>query len=148
LATHPSTVAIQNFVEANRPKVESLVDVQVLLHDPVYFWLTLAVVSPIVGGLREELWRSSFLAGLRALWPRAFASSRGGIAGAGVAALFFGMGHYPQGMLAVAMITIVGFLLGVIMTLHRSMWPSAVAHALFDVTSVAMMPLALKHLIH
>ena len=35
------------------------------------------------------------------------------------------------------MITIVGFLLGVIMSLHRSVWPSVVAHGLFDAASLA-----------
>ncbi len=57
------------------------------------------LVSFLVGGLREELWRSSFIAGLRALWPRAFDSENGGILAAGIAALFFGVGHLPQGWL-------------------------------------------------
>jgi len=144
--TRPSMASVQNFAQANRPKVEALVDFNALSHNPIYFWLTLALVSPVVGGLREELWRSSFLAGLRSIWPRTFASERGGYFGAGVAALFFGLGHYPQGWLAVGMITIVGFLLGVIMTVHRSIWPAAVAHGLFDATSVAMLPFALHQL--
>ncbi|EDY20671.1 Abortive infection protein [Chthoniobacter flavus Ellin428] len=144
--TRPSMSAVQNFAQANRPKVEALVDFNALSHNPVYFWLTLALVSPVVGGLREELWRSSFLAGLRSIWPRTFASERGGYFGAAVAALFFGLGHYPQGWLAMGMITIVGFLLGVIMTVHRSIWPAAVAHGLFDATSVAMLPFALHQM--
>jgi membrane protease YdiL (CAAX protease family) len=146
LITKPSMAQIQGFAQANRPKVEALLDFQALTHNPLYFWLTLALVSPIVGGLREELWRSSFLAGLRSIWPRVFASNGGGIAGAAVAAVFFGFGHYTQGWIAVGMITVVGFLLGVIMTLHRSIWPSAVAHGLFDATSIALLPLAMEHL--
>ncbi len=137
LVTRTSMTAVQSFADSHRPKVESLVDLNALAHNPMYFWLTLVLVSPVVGGLREELWRSSFLAGLRALWPRAFSSNGGGIFGAAVAALFFGAGHYPQGWLAMGMITIVGFLLGVIMVLHRSIWPSVVAHGLFDVASMA-----------
>ena len=121
-------------------------DVQLLSHDPVYFWLSVVLVSLVIGGLREELWRSSFLAGLRSLWPRAFGSTGGGIAGAAVAALFFGAGHIPQGLLAAGMIAVVGFLLGVIMTLHRSVWPSVVAHGLFDAASMAMLPWAMQHL--
>jgi membrane protease YdiL (CAAX protease family) len=146
VSTHASPAEIQNFTTANRPKVETLVDVQALAHDPLYFWLTVGLVSFVVAGLREELWRSSFLAGLRSLWPRTFASHRGGIAGAGVAALFFGAGHIPQGLLAVAAVTVVGFLLGVIMTLHRSVWPSIVAHGLFDAASMALLPWAVQQM--
>jgi membrane protease YdiL (CAAX protease family) len=145
ICARPSRVAMQQFSEAHRPQVETLVDLQALSNDPVYFWLAVIVVSLVMGGLREELWRSSFLAGLRSLWPRVFGSSGGGIAGAAIAALFFGAGHLPQGMLAVAMVTIVGFLLGVIMTLHRSVWPSVVAHGLFDSASIAMIPWAMRH---
>jgi membrane protease YdiL (CAAX protease family) len=130
---------LQSFFQANRPKVEVLVDMHAMVEDPVYRWLNVVVVSFLVGGLREELWRSSFLAGLRALWPRTFESTRGGILAAGVAALFFGFGHLPQGWLTVGIITIVGFLLGVIMVLHRSIWPSVVAHGCFDAASMAML---------
>ena len=145
-STRASPAEVQNFAAANRPQVEKLVDIQALSHDPVYFWLTVVLVSLVIGGLREELWRSSFLAGLRSLWPRTFGSTGGGIAGAAIAALFFGAGHLPQGILAAAMIAVVGFLLGVIMTLHRSVWPSVVAHGLFDAASIAMLPWAMQHL--
>jgi hypothetical protein len=121
-------------------------DVQALSHNPVYFLLMVVLVSWVIGGLREELWRSSFLAGLRSLWPRVFASNGGGIAGAAVAALFFGVGHIPQGLLAAATITVVGFLLGVIMTMHRSIWPSVVAHGLFDSASMVLIVWVLPHI--
>lgn len=121
-------------------------DVQALSDNPVYFWLTVIFVSMVIGGLREELWRASFLAGLRALWPRVFGSTNGGIAGAALASLFFGAGHLPQGLLAVGMVTIVGFLLGVIMTLHRSIWPSVIAHGLFDAVSLAALPWVMHQL--
>jgi membrane protease YdiL (CAAX protease family) len=146
VVAHASSAQVQEFAVANRPQVEKLVDMEVLAHDPVYFWLSVILVSLVIGGLREELWRSSFLAGLRSLWPRAFGSTGGGIAGAAIAALFFGAGHIPQGLLAAAMIGLVGFLLGVIMTLHRSVWPSVVAHGLFDAASVAMLPWAMQRL--
>jgi membrane protease YdiL (CAAX protease family) len=141
IASHRASVAeVQKFVTENRPQVEKLVDIQAMTHNPAYFWLAVILVSFVIGGLREELWRSSFLAGLRSIWPRVFASQNGGIAGAAIAALFFGAGHLPQGMLAVAMITVVGFLLGVAMTVHRSIWPSVVAHGLFDAASMAALP--------
>jgi membrane protease YdiL (CAAX protease family) len=146
LVNHVPQSQMAEFVSAHRPQVERLMDVDALANDPLYFWVTLIVVSFVIGGLREELWRSSFLAGLRALWPRAFGSTGGGIAGAAVVAVFFGIGHLPQGLLAVVVISVVGFLLGIIMTLHRSIWPSVFAHAFFDAGSVALIPWAMKHL--
>jgi membrane protease YdiL (CAAX protease family) len=139
-STHASSAQVQSFAEAHRPKVETLIDVQAMAQNPAYFWLNVILVSFLVGGLREELWRSSFIAGLRALWPRAFDSETGGILAAGIAALFFGVGHLPQGWLTAGMITIVGFLLGVIMTLHRSVWPSVMAHGFFDAASMSLLP--------
>ena len=81
LATRLATPqGLQDFMMANRPDVEKLVDVSALRQNPVYFWLTLTLVSFGVAGFREELWRSSFLAGLRTLWPRRFGSTGGQIA--------------------------------------------------------------------
>lgn len=136
----------EKYVQDHRPKIEALVDLQALTNDPLYFWLSVILVSLVVGGLREELWRSSFLAGLRSLWPRAFGSHGGGVAGAAVAALFFGVGHIPQGVLAVGLVTVVGFLLGIIMSLHRSIWPSVVAHGLFDATTMVMIAWMSQHM--
>ena len=146
LSTHASTAQVQSFAQEHAPKVETLIDVRAMSENPAYFWLNVILVSFLVGGLREELWRSSFMAGLRALWPRAFASETGGILAAGIAALFFGVGHLPQGWLAAGIITIVGFLLGVIMTLHRSVWPSVMAHGFFDAASMSLLPWALRHM--
>jgi membrane protease YdiL (CAAX protease family) len=128
----------ERYLKDHQPNVGALVDLHALANDPTYFWLNVLLVSFVVGGLREELWRSSFLAGLRALWPRTFSSNRGGIAAAAVAAIFFGAGHLPQGTLAAMMVTIVGFLLGVIMTVHRSIWPSVIAHGFFDAASMSL----------
>ena len=146
LSSAASKADVQNFVQVNRPQVEKLVDLHAMSASPAYFWLNVILVSFVIGGLREELWRSSFLAGLRSLWPRIFGSNRGGIAGAAVAAFFFGAGHYPQGIMAAALISVVGFLLGVIMTLHRSVWPSVVAHGLFDAATLALLPWAMQQM--
>jgi membrane protease YdiL (CAAX protease family) len=144
---HRASVAdMQKFAMENRPQVEKLVDIQAMTQNPAYFWLTVILVSFVVGGLREELWRSAFLSGLRSIWPRVFGSKGGGIGGAAIAALFFGAAHLPQGMLAVALITVVGFLLGVIMTLHRSIWPSVVTHGFFDAATFAVLPWATHYL--
>jgi membrane protease YdiL (CAAX protease family) len=147
MATRGASPAnVQEFVQAHRPHVEKLVDVQAMSSSPAYYWLNVVLVSFVIGGLREELWRSSFLAGLRSIWPRAFGSQRGAIGGAAIAALFFGVGHIPQGMLAAALITVVGFLLGMIMTAHRSIWPSVAAHGFFDAASLALLPWAMQHM--
>jgi len=135
---------IKAFIEVHRPQVEKLVDTGAMQWNSAYFWLNATLVSLVVGGLREELWRSSFLAGLRALWPRAFGSQGGSIAAAAVAALFFGVGHLPQGILGASIITVVGFFLGVIMTQHKSIWPAVIAHGLFDATSMALLPIAME----
>jgi len=138
-----SQTKLEQFTEANRPKVEVLVDVHALANDPVYFWLNVTLVSLVVAGLREELWRSAFLAGLRSIWPKSFEGTRGGLFAAAIAALFFGLAHFPQGVLAVVLATLLGLGLGAIMVLHRSIWPAVLAHGFFDATSFALIPFAL-----
>lgn len=69
--------SLKTFVSNNRPDVEALIDVAAMRNNPVYFWLTLTVVSFIVAGLREELWRSAFLAGMKTLWPQRFGTRAG-----------------------------------------------------------------------
>jgi membrane protease YdiL (CAAX protease family) len=83
---------------------------------------------------------------LRGLCPSVFEGTWGGVGGAAIAALFFGAGHLPQGVAAAAVITVVGFGLGVIMVVHRSMWPAAIAHGAFDAASFAAIPWMMQHL--
>jgi membrane protease YdiL (CAAX protease family) len=116
------------------------VDVSALRNNPLYFWLSVTLVSFVVGGLREELWRASFLAGMKALFPRQFGSLRGQIVAAFLAAIVFGLGHLLQGPIAACLAGILGFFLGVIMILHRSIWPAVIAHGMFDATSLALLP--------
>ena len=138
--------SFQEFVVVNRPLVEAVVDVSAMRRDPLYFWLTLTLVSFVVAGLREELWRSAFLAGLRVLWPRQFGSRAGQIAAVGLVAVVFGLGHLTQGPIAVCLTALLGFGLGVIMVLHRSIWPAVMAHGMFDATSLALVPWVLEKL--
>jgi membrane protease YdiL (CAAX protease family) len=35
---------------------------------------------------------------------------------------------------------LLGFLIGIIMVMHRSIWPAVIAHGLFDATSFAILP--------
>jgi membrane protease YdiL (CAAX protease family) len=128
-------------IQSNRPNLGALVDVGALGTDPAYFWLNVILVSFVVAGLREELWRAAMLAGLRAVWPDWFGSRPGQIAAVGVAAALFGLGHVSQGPAAVGAAGLLGFGLGVIMVLHRSIWPAVITHGLFDATTFAVLPL-------
>ena len=40
---------------------------------------------------------------------------------------------------------ILGVGLGAIMVYHQSIWPAVFAHGIFDATTFALLPLALKH---
>jgi len=132
--------SLEQFVLTNRPDVETVVDISTMRRDPLYFWLTVTLVSFIVAGLREELWRSGMLAALRALWPGAFGSRRGQIAAVALIAIVFGVGHWPMGIIAVFMTGLLGFMLGLIMVFHRSIWPAVIAHGAFDATTMALLP--------
>ena len=134
---------LQTFVQENRPNVEAIVDVSSLEDDPVYFWLMVTFVSFVVAGLREELWRSAFLADTRAIWPRFFGSRLGEFTAVLLAAIVFGLGHLPQGPVAATMAGMLGVGLGIIMVCHRSIWPAVIAHGCFDATSFALIPLAM-----
>jgi membrane protease YdiL (CAAX protease family) len=137
---------LQNFLLANRPDVGAIVDVAALKTHPLYYWLNLTLVSFVIGGLREELWRAGFLAGLRKLWPARFGSRSGAILGVAIAAVAFGLGHLVQGPLAVCFTALLGFGLGLIMVVHRSIWPAVLAHGFFNATSFALIPFALEKL--
>jgi hypothetical protein len=94
VATHVTTIeSLGRLLTVHAPRVEALLDVSAMRSDPLYYWLTITFISFVVAGLREELWRAAFLAGLRALWPRWFTSRAGQIAAVAVAAVVFGLGH-------------------------------------------------------
>lgn len=137
---------VQHIAMANRPDVNALVDVSALRHNPLYFWLTITLVSFVLAGFREELWRSGVLAGLRALWPRGFGSTGGQIAAAVLAAVVFGLGHLAQGPLAACGAGFLGLGLGIIMVLHQSIWPAVIAHGAFDATTFGLLPWVLEKL--
>lgn len=137
--------SLQEYAVKNKPDVETVVNIKALSEDSAYYWLSLTLVSFVVAGLREELWRSASLAGLRNLWPQRFGSRKGEILGVLLTAVVFGLGHLPQGILGVALTGLVGACLGGIMIYHRSIWPAVLAHGFFDATSLALLPLVLKH---
>jgi membrane protease YdiL (CAAX protease family) len=138
--------ALSSLVMVNRPRVEAIVGVSALRDNPLYFVLAVTLVSFVLGGLREELWRSAFLGGMRALWPGRFGSQAGQIVAVAIAAILFGLGHLSQGVMAIGLTALLGFGLGLIMVLHRSIWPAVIAHGMFDATSLALIPWALEKL--
>ena len=149
LATHSMTMdSLQAFLARNRPGIENAVDVSALRDHSAYYWLTLTVVSFVVAGLREELWRASFLAGLRRLWPRQFSSPAGQVCAVVIAAVLFGLAHLSMGILAALLGGLLGLGLGLIMVFHRSVWPAVLAHGFFDATSMALIPWAMELMRH
>jgi membrane protease YdiL (CAAX protease family) len=138
--------SLAQFSAEGRTAVEQIVDVSAMQHNRAYFWLTVTIASFVVGGLREELWRSGTLAAMRALWPKLFEGRGGQIAGVALIAIVFGLAHLTLGLLPAGMAMILGFLLGIIMVVHQSIWPAVIAHGMFDATSFALVPIALEHL--
>jgi membrane protease YdiL (CAAX protease family) len=137
--------AINDFISTNSSSARKIVDITTMRDNPVYFWLTLTVVSFIVAGLREELWRSAFLAGMRSLWPQHFSSNLGQVSAVTICAIIFGFGHSAMGLLAVCLTGLLGLGLGLIMIFHKSIWPAVIAHGMFDATAMAMIPWVMTH---
>src|SRR5205807_3969235 len=127
---------VQEYVNANRPDVEALVSVPAMRTNPAYFWLTITLVSFVVAGIREEMWRAGTLAAMRVLWPRIFDTRRGQLLAVALIAVAFGLMHIRMGVLATVAAGILGLFLGVLIVLHRSIWPAVIAHGLFDATSM------------
>ena len=122
-----------------RPKSEMLFDPKSLTNDPVYYWLMLTVVSFVLAGLREELWRAGMFAALAALFPKGFERWPGKLAALGIVALIFGLGHLPQGAGGVGVTLLLGLGLGTVMLGHRSIWEAVLAHGFFDASSFMML---------
>jgi membrane protease YdiL (CAAX protease family) len=131
---------LQEYVYANRPDVDVLVSVPAMRNNPAYFWLTVTLVSFVVAGLREEMWRGGTLAAMRVLWPGVFDSRRGQVFAITLIAVAFGAMHFRMGALATVGAGILGLFLGLIMVLHRSIWPAVIAHGFFDATTMAVLP--------
>lgn len=131
---------VQEYVNANRPEVEALVSVPAMRSNPAYYWLTITLVSFVVAGVREEMWRAGTLAAMRALWPRAFGSTLGQGFAISLIAVAFGAMHLRMGVLAAVGAGVLGLMLGIIMVLHKSIWPAVIAHGLFDATTLALLP--------
>lgn len=130
---------------ALRPQVENLLNVDALVRDPFYLLVTLTLVSFVVAGLREELWRAGVLAGLLALFPQRFEGWKGKVLAVSLVSVLFGLGHIPQGFGGVLATTVLGFGLGMIMVWHRSIWPAVLAHGFFDATTFFLLFVLMKY---
>lgn len=128
-----------------RPGTEQLLDASALVRSPLYLVLCLTLLSFIVAGLREELWRAGMFAGFQALFPRRFATLTGKIISVAAAALLFGSGHTVQGWMGVCATTLLGAGLGAIMLWRRSIWEAVIAHGFFDASSFLMLYLLTKY---
>jgi membrane protease YdiL (CAAX protease family) len=137
---------VQEYAKANRPDLDVIVSVSAMRENPTYYWLAVTLVSFVVGGLREEMWRAGTLAAMRVLWPRIFNSWCGQCLAVALIAVAFGLMHIRMGILAAVLAGILGLFLGVIIVAHRSIWPAVIAHGFFDATSMAFLPWAMEKL--
>lgn len=124
------TVSLDEF----RPKIENVISIEAL-HDPFYLLVSVTLLSFVVAGLREELWRAGMLAAFRKLLPMRWQNRWGQAAAITFSAIIFGLGHLPQGPAGVLLTGLLGIGLGWVMTLHRSLWVAVLAHGFFDATS-------------
>lgn len=126
-------------LEGLRPRVEAMVDVAAL-RDPVYLALMLTLVSFVLAGLREELWRIGMITLLGRVFPRVFGGRLGPWLALLPTAVLFGLAHTPQGWVGVAATTGLGLGLGAILLFHRSLWDAVLAHGFFNAATFAVLP--------
>lgn len=137
---------LQQFMSENRPQLERIANPAVMRSNPLYYWLTITLISFLNAGVREEFWRAGTLAGLRALFPATFGSVRGQIVAIGFIAILFGAAHANLGLVAALIAGALGLMLGIIIILHRSVWPAVFAHGFLDATTFAALPFLMRYL--
>jgi membrane protease YdiL (CAAX protease family) len=113
--------------------------------DPLYRFLLITLVSFVVAGLREELWRTATMLGLQRIAPSHWSQTSRNVLALGASSLLFGMGHWYQGVMGIVLTSFLGVVLGAIMLYHRSIWPAVIAHGCFDAASFLMLSLMGKN---
>lgn len=131
-------------IEELRPKTEATVNMEAM-KDPLYVAFAVTVVSFVMAGFREELWRAGMLAGLAGIAPSVFGTRKGQYFAVAIAAVIFGLGHLPQGVGGVAVTAALGFGLGWIMVRHQSASEAILAHGFFDASTFAMLYVVLNY---
>lgn len=125
---------IEQFIKQNQPQTDSLFS-QSALANPLYLLAMTTILSFVVAGLREELWRNACLAALRHLFPDSWSDRARWICSIALSSVVFGLGHIYQGGLGVVFTSILGAGLGAVTWRHRSIWPAVFAHGFIDATS-------------
>lgn len=136
---------MEDLSERYKPDVETLVDKEAIQDSPIYLLLNVTLVSFVLAGFREELWRAAMLAGCKALFPALYAKRRGQVLCVIGIAIIFGLGHWSQGPGGVVLTTLLGVMLGLIMVFHRSVWEATLAHGFFNASSFVLMHLLFKY---
>ncbi len=124
-------------LKANSDNIKNAFAPAFASRDPLYRVLLITLVSFVVAGLREELWRAATLAGIFHLAPAKWSQNRKNAVALGVSSALFGLGHGYQGVTGVFGTAVLGLILGLIMLRHQSVWPAIVAHGCFDAVSFA-----------
>jgi membrane protease YdiL (CAAX protease family) len=137
--------AAQSMAEVMRPDTGKVISVSALTGNPVYLWLCLTLVSFVVAGFREELWRVALLTGiLKILEPR-IRGWPAKLVAVGLTSTLFGLAHFPQGWGAVVLTGLLGLGFGIIILAHRSVWEAVLAHGFFDASTFLGIYLLLKY---
>lgn len=111
---------------------------------PLYKFLMITLVSFVVAGLREELWRTFTLAGLYRIFPQGWSQTTKDGVGLAFSSVLFGLGHIYQGVTGVMLTTLLGVALGAIILRHRSIWPAVMAHGCFNAVSFLALAMVKK----
>ena len=135
----------ENSLSELRPKVENTIDMDELAESPVYLFLNVTLVSFVLAGFTEELWRIGVFTGLATLFPSLFRSLPGKAAAVVMVAVVFGLGHISQGAGGVMITTVLGIGLGVIILVHGSVWDAVIAHGCLDASTFVLLYVLLRY---
>ncbi len=116
------------------PDVGAVVDFQAL-RDPWYLLVMSTLVSFVVAGLREELWRAASITLLGRVFPARFGGTRGAWLAVVPVAVLFGMGHASQGVYGIYATLLLGVGLGALLLWRRSLADAVLAHGFLDATT-------------
>lgn len=131
---------LEAWIKANQPQTQGLTEA-VRAGSTLYKVLMITVFSFVVAGLREEFWRAATMRGLLEILPSRWNANLTKTITLLISALAFGVGHWYQGFLGVAITAAIGVMLGAITLYHRSIWPAVIAHGFLDATTFAMVVL-------
>ncbi len=121
-----------------RPEIEHMLD-PASLRDPLYLFLSTTLISFVVAGWREELWRAAVFAAMSRMSHRGLDTWTLRVGASMTAAVVFGLGHLTQGWSGVFLTGALGFGLGLVMLWHRSLWVAVLTHGFFNATSFLLL---------